>query len=61
MSGPVFDGAVQFTDRLVGLPSTAVTEGAAGRPGGSSTSVMVMVTARVSVPPLSSSAFSVTE
>ena len=61
MAGPVFDGAVQFTSRLSVVPAAAVTEGAAGRSGGSSTSVRSIVTARVSLPPLSSSAFSVTE
>ena len=35
MAGPVFDGAVQLTDRLVVLPTTEDTEGAAGRAGGS--------------------------
>ena len=34
MAGPVFDGAVQVTNRLVVLPATEDTEGAAGRPGG---------------------------
>ena len=34
MAGPVFVGAVQVTDRLVVLPATEDTEGAAGRPGG---------------------------
>ena len=51
MAGPVFDGAVQITDRLVVLPETEDTEGAAGRAGGSATSVTVMVTVIVSVPP----------
>ena len=60
MAGPLFDGVVQFTDRLSVVPAVAVTEGAAGRSGGSMTLVSVIVTAMVSVPPLSSSAFSVT-
>ena len=58
---PVFDGAVQLTDRLVVLFATEDTEGAAGRAGGSLTSVTVMVTAIVSVPLLPSSALTVTE
>ena len=57
--GPVFAGALQFTDRLVGLPSTGDTVGAPGGPGGSSTSVTLTVTAIVAVPPRPSSAFTV--
>ena len=60
MAGPVFVGAVQVTSRLVVDPAVAVTEGAAGRPGGSSTSVTVIVTVTVSVPPLPSSALTMT-
>ena len=60
MAGPVFVGAVQLTSRLVLDPAVAVTEGAAGRPGGSFTSVTVIVTVTVSVPPLLSSALTMT-
>ena len=60
MSGPVFVGAVQPTSRLVVDPEVADTEGAAGRPGASSTSVTVIVTVTVSVPPLPSSALTTT-
>ena len=60
MAGPVFSGAVQVTSRLVLDPAVAVTEGANGRPGGSSTSVRVIVTVMVSVPPLPSSALTMT-
>ena len=60
MAGPVFDGTVQLTDRLGVLPATEDTEGAAGRPGGSMTLVSVIVTAMVSLPPLPSSALTVT-
>ena len=61
MSGPVFAGAVQVTIRLLFDPGLADTEGGAGTPGGSSTSVTVIVTAMVSVPSLPSSALTVTE
>ena len=60
MAGPVFVGAVQVTSRLVVDPAVADTVGAAGRPGGSSTSVTVIVTVTVSVPPLPSSALTTT-
>ena len=46
---PVFDGAVQLTDRLVVLFKTDDTTGAAGVSGGSSTSVRLMVTAMVAL------------
>ena len=59
MAGPVFVGAVQLTSRLVVDPPS-VTEGAAGTPGGSFTSVTVIVTVTVSVPPLLSSALTMT-
>ena len=62
MSGlPVLSGAVQITDRLSLLPVTGVTVGAPGADGGSSTSVTLIVTASVSVPPFPSSALTVTE
>ena len=60
MAGPVFVGAVQLTSRLVFDPAVADTVGAAGMPGGSSTSVTVIVTVMVSVPPLPSSALTMT-
>ena len=60
MAGPVFDGAAQLASRLVLDPAVAVTEGAAGTPGGSFTSVTVIVTVTVSVPPLLSSALTMT-
>ena len=41
---PVFSGAVQVTNRLVVLSATEDTEGAAGRAGGSATSVRSIVT-----------------
>ena len=40
---PVFVGAVQLTLRLVGVAWAAVTVGASGLAGGSSTSVTVMM------------------
>ena len=49
MSGPVFVGAFQFTLRLVVFPEVADTEGAAGRPGASVTSVTVISTSIVSL------------
>ena len=55
---PVLSGAVQLTDRLSLLPSTAETVGAAGAEGGSSTSSTVtvmawsVVSARAPVPPV---------
>ena len=42
----MFDGADQLTDRLFG-DGPAVTSGAAGLPGGSSTSATLTVSARV--------------
>ena len=60
MSGPVLSGAAQLTVRLVVDPAVPDTEGAAGRPGASFTSVMVIVTVIVSVPPLLSSALMTT-
>ena len=56
---PVFAGAVQETSRLV--VEAAETRGRAGAAGGSATSVRVMVTATVSLPPLPSSTLMVTE
>ena len=41
---PALAGAAQETDRLVALPETAETVGVAGALGGSSTSVMLIVT-----------------
>ena len=49
MSGPVLAGAVQVTDRRVLLPETDETVGAAGVEGGSSSSVMVIVTVAVAL------------
>ena len=60
MAGPVFDGAVQVTSRLVLDPTVADTEGTAGRPGGSFTSVTVIVTVTVAVPPAPSEAVTMT-
>ena len=60
IAGPVFVGATQATFRLVVDPAVGDTVGAAGMPGGSSTSVTVIVTVMVSVPPLPSSALTVT-
>ena len=58
---PVLGGAVHVTSRPVVEFAVALTVGAPGAVGGSSTSDTVMVTATVSVPPLPSSAFTVTE
>ena len=58
---PVSVGAVQLIDRLDGEPVIPLTEGAAGAEGGSSTSVMVIVTVADAVPPLPSEAVTVTE
>ena len=44
---PVLAGALQLTFRLSVVPDFAATAGAAGRSGGSSTSVTLMVTALV--------------
>ena len=60
MSGPVFAGAVQPTSRLVVDPEVGVTVGANGCPGGSVTSVTVIVTVTVAVPLLPSSALTTT-
>ena len=59
MSGPLFAGSVDVTDRLVVDPATGVTVGSAGASGGSSTSPTFTVTAMVAVSPLPSSAFTV--
>ena len=58
IDGPVFDGAVQLTDRLV--DEALVTDGAAGLPGAgtSSTSIVTEIDAS---PPLPSFAPTVTE
>ena len=53
-------GALQLTSRLVVLPEVADTDGAAGATGASSWSATLMVTSTVSVPPLPSSALTVT-
>ena len=47
----MFTGAVQETSRLVVEPEVADTLGAAGAAGGSFTSVTMMVTVVVAVPP----------
>ena len=61
MSGlPVLVGAVQETERLVVLPETAETVGAAGADGGSSTSLTLIVTVAVAVA-VPSEAVTVTE
>ena len=60
ISGPVFVGASHSTMRRSGKPVTAATVGANGRPGASSTSVTVIVTVTVSVPPFPSSALTTT-
>ena len=44
---PVLAGALQLTFRLSSAPDFAATVGAAGRSGGSATSVTLMVTALV--------------
>ncbi len=54
-------GAAQLTSRLVVLPEVAVTVGIPGASGFSTALSTVIVTAIVSVPPLPSSAFTVTE
>ena len=62
MSGPPFSpGFTQLTFRLSVVPGFAVTVGFAGLADFSSMSVRVIVTAMVSVPPVPSSAFTVTE
>ena len=53
-------GAVQLTSRLVVLPGVADTDGAAGAAGASNRSKTLRVTSTVSVPPLPSSALTVT-
>ena len=58
MAGPVFEGSVHITDRLVA--PVAFTSGSAGTPGGSSTSVTLTVTALVAERPMPSSAFTMT-
>ena len=58
---PVFSGAVQVTNRLVVLSATEDTEGAAGRAGGSFTSVTLIVMEAVAVPPWPSSTLTITE
>ena len=58
VGGAVLDDAAHLTSRLVVDPAVGDTVGAAG---GSSTSVTLIVTAMVSVPPLLSSALTVTE
>ena len=60
MAGPVLAGAPQLTSRLSVVPAFADTVGAAGTPGGSTTSVTLMVTDVVAstVPSLT---FTVTE
>ena len=60
MAGPVFVGAVQVTSRLVVDPAVATPRAPPGCPGGSFTSVTVIVTVTVSVPPLPSSALTMT-
>ena len=57
---PALAGAVQLTSRLVVEPAVAVTVGAFGAIGGSLTSVSVIVTVVTAVPPLLSSAVTVT-
>ena len=54
----MFAGASHFTTTLVGVESPKV--GASGAPGGSSTSVSVIVTSMQSLPPLPSLAVTVT-
>ena len=49
IAGPVLAGAFQLTLSLSVIPATSRTLGAPGVPGGSSTSVTVMVTAMVAV------------
>ena len=58
---PALAGAVQLTLRLVAEPEAATTVGSAGAAvGGSSTSVRVIVTVVTALPPLPSSAVTVT-
>ena len=57
---PALAGAAQETDRLVVLPDTAETMGVAGALGGSSTSVILMVTSATAVALLLSVAVTVT-
>ena len=59
MDGPVFSGASQVTCRLE--LEASVTVGDDGADGGSSTSVTLIVTPTVDVPPLPSRALTVTE
>ena len=62
MSGPPLrSGSSQVAVRLVDEPSTAASVGLSGLADCSSTSVRLMVTSMVSVPPLPSSAFTVTK
>ena len=63
MSGPPFrSGSSQVASRLVVEPGTAASVGFAGFPDFSvSSSVRSIVTSTVSVPPLPSSAFTLTE
>ena len=58
---PVLDGAVQLTSNSVVESAVALTVGAAGAEGGSASSVTLMVTATVSLPPFPSSTFTLTE
>ena len=61
MSGPLFSpGSSHDTSRLSVSPDVAVTIGASGLSGFSSSSPTVIVTSTVSVPPFSSSAFTAT-
>ena len=57
---PALAGALQLTSRLSVVLAVAVTVGTPGAAGGSSSSVTLMVTATVSLPPLPSSALTVT-
>ena len=57
---PALAGALQLTSRLVPEPAIDFTVGAVGATGGSATSVKVMVTVVTAVPPLLSSAVTVT-
>ena len=59
MGGPVFSGASHVTWRLV--LEAGVIVGTSGFAGGSFTSVTVIVTPAVELPPLVSVAFTVTE
>ena len=61
MSGPPLSpGFVHVAVRLVDEPETAASTGLSGLADFSSASVTSIVTAMVAVPPLSSSAFTVT-